>query len=71
MTELKPCPFCGVVPTLKWESWTEISPDSGCYVISAEHRISCYISHINGMNTTGRISAFNKECLIDYWNTRI
>lgn len=68
--ELKPCPFCGVVPKLWWEAWREISPVSGCYHLEAQHTKDCYILHMNGMNSTGRTSAFNKECLIDLWNRR-
>ena len=70
MEELKPCPFCGAVPRLYWEPWKEISPTCGIYVLEADHKDSCYISHINGMNLTGRTSASNKKCLIDWWNRR-
>ncbi len=70
MEKLKPCPFCGAVPRLYWEPWKEISPTCGIYVLEAEHKDSCYISHINGMNLTGRTSASNKKCLIDWWNRR-
>lgn len=68
--ELKPCPFCGAIPRLYWEPWNEISSDSGIYVLEADHKTSCYIRHINGLNLTGRTSAFNKECLVDWWNRR-
>ena len=70
MSDLKPCPFCGVIPTVKWDAWKEISPKSGCYHLEANHTKDCYILHMNGMNLTGRSSAFNKECLIDWWNRR-
>ena len=70
MTELKPCPFCGVIPTVKWDAWEEISPKSGCYHLEANHTKDCYILHMNGTNSTGQSSAFNKECLIDWWNRR-
>lgn len=70
MSELKPCPFCGVIPILYWERWDEISPDSGCYHLEANHTKDCYILHMNGMNIKGRTSAFNKECLVDWWNRR-
>lgn len=69
-TNLRPCPFCGVIPILYWEDWKDISSESGCYHIEADHRKECYILHINGMNSTGRISSFNKKCLIDWWNRR-
>lgn len=69
--ELKPCPFCGVIPKLWWDAWVEISPESGCYHLEANHIRDCYITHMNGMNITGRASASNKEYLIDWWNRRI
>ena len=69
--ELKPCPFCGVIPNLWWDAWEEISPESGCYHLEANHTEDCYITHMNGMNSTGRTSASNKECLIDWWNRRM
>ena len=71
MSELKPCPFCGEIPTIKWESWKEISPDSGIYVLECHHKNECYIPHINGLNVTGRTIANSKQVLIDWWNRRI
>lgn len=70
MTELKPCPFCGVVPEIRWEKWSEISEDSGVYVLEALHNDKCYFVSMNGTNNKARKSAFNKECLIEAWNTR-
>lgn len=67
---LKPCPFCGVKPTIRWESWKEISPNSGCYVLEANHTNDCFIMHMNGTNKTGRISSFNAKCIVDWWNRR-
>lgn len=71
MTELKPCPFCGVFPRLYWESWSEISENAGTYVIEADHKNNCFIKAMNGMNKTGRMSSFNEECLIKSWNRRV
>ena len=28
--ELKPCPFCGVMPHIYWEAWKDISRMRGC-----------------------------------------
>lgn len=71
MAELKPCPFCGVKPRLYWESWKEISPESGIYVLEANHTNNCYIYRINGMNSTGRASSRSKVCLVEWWNRRV
>lgn len=68
--KLKPCPFCGVVPKIYWESWPEISENSGIYHLEAEHKPNCFIRHINGMNPTGQSSASNKEWLLETWNNR-
>lgn len=70
MVELKPCPFCGVVPTIEWEPWKEISKTAGVFVLEANHKSSCFIYQMNGLNTKGRMSAFNKTVLIDAWNRR-
>ena len=69
-TKLKPCPFCGVVPTIRWEPWPEISEDSGIYNLEAEHKPDCFIRLINGMNMFGRSSSMNKEWLLETWNNR-
>lgn len=68
--ELRPCPFCGVIPTIRWEEWKEISDTSGAYVLEAPHRDVCFINRMNGTNNTGRKTAFNKQVLIDSWNYR-
>ena len=68
--ELKPCPFCGVTPTLVWEPWKEISDKSGAYVLEANHKQGCFIRAMNGTNKTGRMTAFNKKCLEEAWNRR-
>ena len=67
---LKPCPFCGVTPEIYWESWEEISPSSGAWVLEANHKNGCFIRAINGRNLTGRTTSFNKEFLTDVWNRR-
>lgn len=71
MEELKPCPFCGIIPTIHWEKWREINDEAGCYVLEAPHPIGCFIRSMNGTNTTGRMSSFNKDVLVERWNTRI
>lgn len=70
MAELKPCPFCGAIPTIEWEKWGEISETSGIYVLEANHKSCCFIRLMNGMNITGRMSAWNKTMLADAWNRR-
>lgn len=67
---IKPCPFCGVVPKIYWQPWTEISENCGIYHLEAEHKSNCFIRHINGMNLTGQSSASNKEWLLETWNNR-
>ena len=70
MADLKPCPFCGVIPRLYWNHWTEISETAGTYILEAEHKPGCFIRSMNGMNKNGRMSAFNEKCLIEAWNRR-
>lgn len=70
MDKLKPCPFCGVMPTLYWEKWEDISPTAGCFILEADHEKECFIRRMNGTNYTGQISAFHKNRLVDIWNRR-
>lgn len=70
MTELKPCPFCGVMPHIYWEAWKDISPDAGVWKLEANHKDSCYITHINGTNISGRSSARRLSQLVEWWNHR-
>lgn len=67
---LKPCPFCGVVPTLEWEEWKEISETAGVYVLEANHREQCFFRMMNGMNSVGRMSSSNLRRLEEVWNDR-
>ena len=68
--ELKPCPWCGVIPTIKWEEWKEISPTCGVYRLEAEHLSGCYIRSMNGMNLTGAMIGNSEEYLAEIWNRR-
>ena len=70
MAELKPCPWCGVIPTVIWEEWKDISPTCGIYKIKANHLRGCYIRKINGMNLTGEASSKSAERLVESWNRR-
>ena len=67
---LKPCPFCGVKPRLYWKAWKDVSPDAGVWELEANHKDSCYITHINGMNITGRSCAGCMSRLVEWWNHR-
>lgn len=67
---LKPCPFCGVMPHIYWEAWKDISPDAGVWKLEANHKDSCYITHINGTNISGRSSARRLSQLVEWWNHR-
>ena len=71
MAELKPCPYCGVTPKIRWEQWREISETSGAYVLDANHRYGCFFRSMNGTNYCGRMSAFNEKCLVEAWNRRV
>lgn len=71
MEKLKPCPFCGAIPTIRWEKWREISETSGCYVLDAPHEMGCFIRSMDGMNTLGQAHSFYKDGLVARWNTRM
>ena len=71
MEQLKPCPFCGAIPTIHWEKWEEISVKSGIYVLNAYHDFECFIRRMNGMNIKGEMCAYTKERLIEVWNRRV
>ena len=78
--ELKPCPFCGVYPTLicditDWKGEPVYAPNEKgyrptSYFLKAQHKDGCFIRHMNGMNSEGRIDAFNWQCLVEFWNRR-
>ena len=68
--KLKPCPFCGAMPHIYWEAWKDISPDAGVWKLEANHKDSCYITHINGTNISGRSSAKSLSKLVEWWNHR-
>lgn len=80
MIELKPCPFCGVVPILlcdltDWRGHPVYRPNANgyrpiSYELKANHKRSCFIYRINGTNEEGRMSAFNWQCLVEAWNRR-
>ena len=81
MNELKPCPFCGAIPTLYCDitGWDERpvykAKENGyrpiTYVLKAEHRAGCYIRMMDGTNFTGRTTASNYQWLMLGWNRRI
>lgn len=69
--ELKPCPFCGTIPLLEWEKWSEISENSGTYKIYANHKPGCFIRCVDTPNITGKVICDSKKFLIDCWNRRV
>ena len=62
VNKLKPCPFCGAIPTIQKSDF--------CWQLSAEHEKGCFIRHMNGMNGNGKMSAYSKDVLIETWNRR-
>jgi hypothetical protein len=68
MEELKPCPFCGAIPTIEYEP--DISHNSGIYRLSAKHDNTCFIRKMNGMNKYGEMSDRNKDIIVSAWNRR-
>ena len=70
MVDLKPCPFCGVVPNIKWETWDDVGENAGVYHLEAPHRSGCFIRAMNGTNYMGQMSSFNITSLVEAWNRR-
>jgi hypothetical protein len=80
MIELKPCPFCGVVPILYCDltDWMgkPVYKESAngyrpiLYVLKAKHKNECFIVRMNGTNGDGRYYASNWQCLVEAWNRR-
>lgn len=80
MDKLKPCPFCGVIPVLycdltDWRGIPRYKPNEKgyrptSYVLQAEHKKQCYIRGMDGMNLSGRSTASNWQCLVEWWNRR-
>ena len=70
MEELKPCPFCGAIPVVKWEPWKEISEDCGVFALNVTHERNCFFSRMCGLNMETRMIADDEETLIETWNTR-
>ena len=68
--ELKPCPFCGVVPTIVWEAWKDISETNGVYKLKAKHDKNCFIYTMIGLNLTGDMTSSSRERLEEVWNRR-
>lgn len=60
--DLKPCPFCGYVPTIEKTDWDG-------YALTDDHRRDCFFRYQNGFNP-GRASSFNKHSIIIAWNRR-
>jgi len=79
-TNLRPCPFCGAVPTIYCDltDWrgravyqkyaNEYRPTS--YILKANHRDGCYIRSMNGTNSEGKTTSCNWQSLVEKWNRR-
>ena len=67
---LKPCPFCSAIPTIRWEQWPITSDKSRVYILEADHSNECFIPLMEGLNRTGRMMAMSEERLADIWNRR-
>ena len=80
MSELKPCPFCGVVPVLKCDltDWKGVpvykSNANGyrpiTYQLKADHRYNCFIRRMDGLNSDGVMTSCSFENIIKAWNER-
>ena len=70
MSELKRCPFCGGEAKIEWEDWKDISPTSGIYRLSVNHKPECFFVQMNGLNAKSEMISSNKERLAGAWNTR-
>ena len=78
--ELKPCPFCGVIPILycditDWKGKPVYKANENGYRpteywLKAKHKQGCFIRSMNGTNLEGEIIASNSEILIELWNRR-
>ena len=64
--DLKPCPFCGYVPSIVKEG----EPPYVFYHLTNRHKRGCFIDSQNGYDT-GKMSAFNWQCIAEVWNRRI
>lgn len=68
--ELKPCPFCGVIPIIEYELCPKIGPNMGIYRLSAKHDNTCFIRQMNGLNQYGEMSDRNRDMIVATWNRR-
>lgn len=64
------CPFCGGEAKIEWEDWKDISPTSGIYRLSVNHKPECFFVQMNGLNAKSEMISSNKERLAEAWNTR-
>lgn len=70
MSNLKRCPFCSGKAKIEWEDWKDISPTSGIYRLSVNHKPECFFVQMNGLNAKSEMISSNKERLAEAWNTR-
>lgn len=67
MADIKPCPFCGVIPRMG-----TLRTSEGDYcTLYAEHSYDCYFNTIEGGNGMGRGVSMNHGSLIRKWNRRV
>ena len=70
MSNLKRCPFCSGEAKIEWEDWKDISPTSGIYRLSVNHKPECFFVQMNGLNAKSEMISSNKERLAEAWNNR-
>ncbi len=80
MEAVKPCPFCGVYPTLvcdltDWMYRPVYKADSNgyrpiTYHLYARHKRNCFIISMNGTNENGEMTSTSWKRLLETWNNR-
>lgn len=64
--DLKPCPFCGVMPYIRCNE-----NDIWKYRFAADHKFDCYFRQMNGVYIGAAFSTDNLNRCVEIWNKRI